>query len=95
MHVLKLKESILQERRLSPSRRRAKRERQPRFMDLPEIREPPRSTRIRELRMSSQSPAYDEQLKREKEMLMKLNQRIATLSQEEKNLHGTKKAGAA
>lgn len=90
MNVLKLKESILQERRLSPSRRQAQREREPRFGELPEVREPPRTTRAAELR-KSQSPTYDLQLRKEREALAKLNQRvlptqIAQLAQEEKSM---------
>lgn len=88
--MLKLKESILQERRLSPSRRKAQREREPRFGELPEVREPSRTTRAAELR-KSQSPTYELQLRKEKEAITKLNQRvlatqIAQLAQEEKTM---------
>lgn len=90
MNVLKLKESLLQERRLSPSKRQAQREREPRFGDLPEVREPPRTMRGADLR-TSQSPNYDFQLRREKETLTRLNQKVTStqisqLSQEEKTL---------
>ena len=74
MNVLKLKEGILQERRLSPSRRQALRERLPRFGELQEVREP-KTTRALELR-KSQSPTYDLQLRKEKEALQRLNQRV-------------------
>ena len=72
-NVLRLKESLLEERRLSPARRQAKRECEPRFSS-PEGKKVKKQKGARPLSQASQ---YDEVLKKEKSVLDRLKTKVS------------------